>query len=101
MPSDLIKTITRQHEAKEWKIDELRKAIRREIDILEAGENNPSNKHEAFPNPPTAAFSIGQSRKPCHFTPSPVKLACVYCKGLHSANACTTVIDKKQRHKIV
>ena len=68
---------------------------------MEAGENNPSNKHEAFPNPPTAAFSIGQSRKPRHFTPNPVKRACVYCKGLHSLNACTTVIDKKKRHKIV
>ena len=51
LPSDLIKTITRQNEAKEWKIDELRKAICREIAILEAGENNPSNKHEAFPKP--------------------------------------------------
>ncbi len=107
LPVDLIKTFTREHNTNEWKLDELRKAIRREIDILQVGENNPPMKeqNQIFPDPPTAAFAIGQTPNmpyKSHHSPStPAKRVCVYCKGSHSPINCTVVVDKKHRHNIV
>ncbi len=107
LPVDLIKTFTREHNTNEWKLDELRKAIRREIDILQVGENNPPMKerNQIFPDPPTAAFAIGQTPNmpyKSHHSPStPTKRVCVYGKGSHSPINCTVVVDKKHRHNIV
>lgn len=104
LPADLIKTLTREHNTNEWKLDELRKAIRKGE---RQGENNPSKQHpnEICPDPPTAAFAIGQSKnstyKPRHVPSTTAKRACVYCKGLHSPNNCTVITDKKHRYNIV
>ncbi|CAB4008040.1 Hypothetical predicted protein [Paramuricea clavata] len=108
-PYEIASRLTKlpEHNTNEWKLDEIRKAIRREIDILEVGENNPSKQHpnEICPDPPTAAFAIGQSKnstyKPRHVPSTTAKRACVYCKGLHSPNNCTVITDKKHRHNIV
>ena len=61
LPTDLIKTLAREHDNNEWKLNELRKAIRREVEILEVGENNTNlnDLENTLPASPTAAFSTG------------------------------------------
>lgn len=105
--TDLIKTLTRNHDNKKWKLDELRKAIRREVEILEVGDNNSylNDLTNNLPGSPTAAFLTGsehpsQRNQRDPLLP-PARRECVYCKGPHSTNECTIVTDKKKRHDMV
>ena len=107
LPNEIKRNLARQNGNKEWRFDNLRKAILNEIEILEAGQNSSSDY--AFgnnsPSAATAAFFTGSkshaSLPPPKAGPHPTKRTCLFCKGEHSPNDCTVVTDKEKRHSIV
>ena len=94
LPKDTIQNLARGSTTADWKFPQLMSAILREIEILEAST---SNSHIS---PFTAAFMVNS--KPLRNMKPQDKGAqtCVFCKGLHMTNQCTTT-DCHQRLEIV
>ncbi|XP_065896204.1 uncharacterized protein [Dysidea avara] len=94
LPKDIKQNLARNSTSTEWKFSQLMLAILREIEILETGNANPHS------SPFTAAFMVNskppRSTKPQDKGPP----ACVFCKGPHTANQCTTT-DHHRRLDIV
>ena len=63
LPIDLKRNLAREHANKEWKLGELHKAILKEVEILEAGQNMTDTGDSITPTP-TAAFLAGSKGKP-------------------------------------
>ena len=89
LPEDLRKTLAREHNTSDWTLDQVRKSILREINILEAGvEFNltgmSSHAHPSPPLPTASFFTTAQKR------------ACAFCKATHLSSACTL----EHKHKI-
>ena len=94
LPVDLKKNLARGHTNEEWSLDELRKAILKEVEILEAGHGNSDPEpQDSKVSIPTASFHVGK-------TPPP-RQNCAYCKGNHNPLQCTVVRDPSRRHTII
>ena len=106
LPIELKKSLARDHSNKEWTLDELRKAILKEAEILEAGQSNsdPPELPSSDPAIPTASFLTSFNRntppKPKRKRP-PTHQGCTYCKGKHNSLECTVVRDPIRRHNII
>lgn len=61
LPNEIKKNLARQNGNKEWRLDNLRKAILNEIEILEAGQNISSDYESVVSSTSiaTAAFFMG------------------------------------------
>ena len=87
-------------------MDELCKAILKEVEILEAGRSNSDLPELPSSDPaiPTASFLTSFNRntppKPNGKRP-PTEQRCAYCKGKHNSLECTVVRDPVRRHTIV
>ena len=87
-------------------MDELRKAILKEVEVLEAGQSNsdPPGLPSSDPAIPTASFLTSFNRntppKPNGKRP-PTHQGCAYCKGKHNSLECTVVQDPSRRHTII
>ena len=94
LPKDIKQNVARNSTSTEWKFSQLMLAILREIEILETDKANPHS------SPFTAAFMVNskppRSTKPQDKGPP----ACVFCKGPHTTNQCTTT-DHHRRLDIV
>ncbi|XP_070576393.1 uncharacterized protein [Ptychodera flava] len=97
LPVNTRKQIAREHGNNEWNLADLRKAIYKEIDALQAGYS-------------TDELDCGSSDKPSmtaafHAKASPAKpkksRACAYCKDSHFPNDCIVVSDRAKRLDIV
>ena len=107
LPTGIKRNLARQNGNKEWQLDNLRKAILNEIEILEAGQNS-SSDYELSSNSTTAATAAFLTSSKPH-TPvlphptdrRPTKRTCLFCKGEHSPNDCNVVTDKGKRYSIV
>ena len=90
LPLELKKSLARDHSNKEWTLDELRKAILKEVEVLEAGQSNsdPPGLPSSDPAIPTASFltsfNWNTPPKPNGKRP-PTHQGCAYCKGKHSS----------------
>ncbi len=96
LPPDLRRNIARQHEQDEWTLEQLRKALRGEIRVLEAGQSTqytPYNKHHS-PHQNSAAMFNGVTEGNRH--PS-----CPFCNGEHFPNQCSKYSSVEDRLKIV
>ena len=107
LPYGIKRNLARQNGNKEWQLDNLRKAILDEIEILEAGQNS-SSDYELSSNSTTAATAafLTTSKPPTPVLPPPTdqrptKRTCFFCKGEHSSNDCNVVTDKGRRYSIV
>ena len=106
LPFELKKSLARDHSNKEWTLDELRKAILKEVEVLEAGQSNsdPSGLPSSDPAIPTASFLTSFNRnttpKPNGKRP-PTHQGCAFCKGRHNSLECTVEKDPSRRHAII
>lgn len=102
LPPIVRRNLTRDHSSEQWNIDELRRAIEKEIAVLESGlENHDDNSHSTI----TGAFHAGiprqtgsHSRERRGVSTKPV---CVYCKNSHASVHCNAVTDVKARIDVV
>lgn len=109
LPSEIRRNLARVNESDSWNLSDLRKAIRRELKILEAGEDGVTLT-STKPLQPTASFYTGVSSKrrktetkPTHQQTGAAKAQakCVFCDGDHFPNNCLQVRDYKSRVQIV
>ena len=88
LPNGIKRNLARQNGNKEWQLDNLRKAILNEIEILEADRT---------------ALMITNSAVTSNTGDRPTKRICLFCKGEHRPTDCDVVTDnlKEKRHSIV
>ncbi|XP_070550376.1 uncharacterized protein [Ptychodera flava] len=102
IPGRIRTLITREHGDKEWRLQDLRTAILKEIHAAEAGTSSGQTTDVTDPQP-TAAFLVKNN----HRSPSQQKAIslksrpCVFCKASHSPTVCAVVTDPVKRMEIV
>ena len=106
LPNGIKRNLARQNGNKEWQLDNLRKAILNEIEILEAGQNTSCDYEFSGNSTATTATFLTASRPRTPVSASnsgdcPTKRMCLFCKGEHSPTDCNVVTDKERRHSIV
>ena len=94
LPKDIKQNLARNSTRAEWKFSQLMSAILREIEILETGSSS------SYRSPFTAAFMVNSKPPQSNKTQVNKPQSCVFCKGPHTANQCTTT-DHQQRLDIV
>ncbi|XP_077997420.1 uncharacterized protein LOC144450649 [Glandiceps talaboti] len=102
LPGNVRQQIAREHGDKDWKLAELRQALLKEIEALQAGSNDEPERNTFAETPCTTAFYTDTRRtSPPQGTTHPRKpRTCAYCKGPHYHNDCVIVIDRKKHHDI-
>ncbi|XP_070548111.1 uncharacterized protein [Ptychodera flava] len=101
LPNNIRKQIARDHGNKAWTLPELRKAILREIDAIQAGVplDELSVLNSSTQPCITAAFhtNVDSTR-----SPMPPRIeTCVYCNGNHYTSHCQVITDTIGRLDIV
>ena len=103
LPTEIKARIARDHYNTEWTIDDLLAGILKEIRILEVGQQSswkPTNL--TSPMPTVGSFHTTTNRGASQTRDRPKKdPTCVFCKGAHKPNSCTTVTCPKERLTIV
>ena len=94
LPKDIKQNLARNSTRAEWKFSQLMSAILREIEILETGSSS------SYRSPFTAAFMVTSKPPQSNKTQVNRPQSCVFCKGPHTANQCTTT-DHQRRLDIV
>jgi len=109
LPSETRRNLARENKSGSWILSDLRQALLREIEIMEAGET-----HETHNTPfPTAAFHSSarmNRRQQMRYNTSArmtgdleimkVSTECVYCEQQHSGE-CLTVCDIARRLAVI
>jgi hypothetical protein len=103
LPIEIRKNVARQHDQDEWTLEQLRKALRGEIRVMEAGQSSflphqqqPSsrNQQQYHGGKQTVNLFSGNSR--------PIKkFPCVLCSGDHAVTQCQQVTSVEERKKLV
>ena len=98
LPHELRNILAREHESPEWKFQELREAIVREIRILEAGTQLNDTPCGLTPTITGSFLAQIQGKQP-HLGKSskPESKKCLYCKGPHPSYNCQVVTDVRER----
>ena len=100
LPSELRKNMARQHDDDEWTLEQLRKAIRGEIWVLEAGQltqpqqyRQPHQQYQHHHQNANAMFNgVADGNRPPF---------CAFCAGEHFSNQCTKFKSVEDRLKVV
>ena len=105
LPNELRQNLAHEHDSLEWKFQQLREAILKEIRILEAGINvNSPNTSQPGPSSKVTSQFLTQTpgRQP-HLPKAniPAKRKCTYCNGPHPSYHCNVVTDCQQRWSII
>ena len=100
LPADTLKNLPREHRVDEWCLDDLRRALFQELQVLESGgaqlkQSQPRQQQQG--HPPAAALHYGAS----YPTQQATTRSCVYCREDHSHVQCSKVREPKERLKIV
>ena len=105
LPHELRQNLAREHDSLEWKFQQLREAILKEIRILEAGinVNSPNISQHGTSSTVTSQFLTQTQGKQPNLAKSktPAKRKCTYCKGPHPSYHCNVVTDCQQRWSII
>ena len=105
LPHELRQNLAREHDSLEWKFQQLREAIFKEIRILEAGinVNTPNTSQHGTSSTVTSQFLTQTQGRQTHLPKSntPAKRKCTYCKGPHPSYHCNVVTDCQQRWSII
>ena len=106
LPGEIRKNMARQHDQDEWTLEQLRKALRGEIRVMEAGQSsvhhhqqpsssNDKNQQQQYRGgKQTANFFSGTTKQIKRFP-------CVFCGGDHAVTQCPEVTSIEERKKIV
>ena len=92
LSSDTRTRMARDHYDTEWTIEDLMASILKEIQIFEAGQHT---GRRTSPISTTSSFYMGANRGRTH-EKHKKDPSCVFCKGMHKPNLCTTVSCPKQ-----
>ncbi|XP_070550547.1 uncharacterized protein [Ptychodera flava] len=100
IPTSTRQQITRVYGSNEWNLSELREALRKEIEVLQSG-NNSENSFEQFDGfssePKEHSNLLVQGGKP-----KPRPRNCVFCKTVsHAPTECQIVADPAKRLQVV
>jgi hypothetical protein len=101
LPPSTRRQISRANDGSDaWSLKNLRKAMRKEIDVLQAGDLTQDIVHET---PATAAaFFTKTNRGKPHAFHRPIRPPrCAFCKHEHKASLCNNVTSKTARRDIV
>jgi len=93
LPPDIKIRMARDHYDTEWTIDALMTSVLKEIRIFEAGQQS-SRRSNSIST--TSSFHTSANRGGTHDNQKKDPI-CVFCKGMHKPNSCTTVSCPKQR----
>ena len=107
LPVELKKNLARDHSNKERTLDEIREAILKEVEKLEAGQSD--SKFPELPSSnltiPTASFVMSSNQRtppqPNGKRPPPKQRSCAYCKGNHNPLECTVVKEPSRINAII
>ena len=102
LPAEVKRNITRGHGSTDWNLGDLRRAIWTEINIMDAGNSTYMTMEEMQ----ISTMLTNTRPSVTHTTRNTEsdqrgKNKCLYCKGDHYANGCTTVTDHEERMRIV
>ena len=102
LPKEVQKSLARDHSNREWRLDELRSSIIKEIQILET-EIHTSGHHDQPDTPPmmTALFYMNTHQHPPQLSNSRKPLSCIYCKQQPSPNSCDKITNPQDRLAII
>ena len=106
LPQQIRTNLARDHNSPEWKFQQLRESILKEIRILEAGiHTSPIQRTPSFPAYTTAGSFFTQThRKQRDYSPRKTvghtSKQCTYCKGPHPTRNCSVVNDCQERWAI-
>ena len=98
LPQQIRTNLARDHNSPEWKFQQLRESILKEIRILEAGIHTfPIHRTPSFPAYTTAGSFFTQThRKQRDYSPRETvghtSKQCTYCKGPHPTRNCSVVM---------
>ena len=98
LPSDMRTNLARDHDSHEWKFQQLRESILKEIRILEIGvhTNSSSPTHMGASAGITNSFLTQAQGRPAvtpQFKPPRTRGKCTNCKGPHPAYNCNLITD--------
>ncbi len=101
LSSETRRNLARENKTKTWTLSDLRQAIYREIDIMDAGNTHKDQTYLI----PTASFHTGVRKETTYNRKSPkfqreVEKLCVFCERVHQ-DECNTVSDISVRISIV
>lgn len=110
LPSEIRKNLAREHGDSNWRLADLRQALKKELNVMEAG--NTVLKPTAPEFEPTASFYAGArpKRRQSAIAVSDIDRAqqrertvpsCVFCKGQHAAVDCRKYINADARIEFV
>jgi hypothetical protein len=102
--SELRRNLAREHGNVRWQIHDLRSAIAREINILEAGVTDEIRE----PHVPTASLFTGTEKKKNTGKKQSQtrddyksKKLCLFCEGKHSSHNCEKVKTREEKLNII
>ena len=103
LPCDMRTNLARDHDSHEWKFQQLRESILKEIRILEIGVHTNPSSHTASAAVTNSFLTQTQGRSPVisPFTSPGTRGKCTYCKGPHPAYKCSVITDCQERWAIV
>ncbi|XP_052699402.1 uncharacterized protein LOC128176925 [Crassostrea angulata] len=101
LPADIRKNITRDKGDDNWDLNSLRRAIKKELCVQDAGNASYTRSNqESQEFIPTANFVTGANHKKTIKQGTTVK-QCLFCNGKHSPTACHVITDYEERISIV
>ncbi|XP_065885751.1 serine-rich adhesin for platelets-like [Dysidea avara] len=95
LPKETRQNLARDTTTPELTFSQLMAAILKEIRILETSN---STSYKSYS---TAAFVVGSKPPRTNKSQDKGPQTCVYCKGTHATNQCTTVVDYQRRLEVV
>jgi len=104
LPPETRRNLAREHGNSSWSLCDLRRAIYRELNILEAGS---TSRPEVDMYQSTVSFLAGTRHTPevRHIvnmtSPAKKTVSCQFCNGDHGPNDCTEISTVEQRLSIV
>ena len=92
LPADTKARMAQDHYNTEWNINELMSSILKEIHVFEAGQHSGRKTH---PISTTSSFHMTTNKGMTRERPKK-EPTCVFCKGMHRPNQCTTISSPKE-----
>ena len=92
LPGDLRQNLARRHDQDDWPLEDLRKALRDEIRVLEAGQSSSSSSGSTFKQT-NAFYGTASSASKTH-------AKCSFCDGEHFPSHCSQFETPESRMNI-
>ena len=107
LPRKFMEHLSRQMPAGKWELEVLMEAFKNEVMSRErcvSHENNSVEGNDELPSSAAALVTQGQDgtkQKGRNFRNKHSKIQCIFCKGTHYGDQCTSVTDVETRKSII